>query len=79
MTYFDVPCLSHSYPYAAPLRTSARAPFRPFRAIRRVLATWQARIAERQALKVMPSYLLRDIGADAAWARHEAEKPVWRA
>jgi uncharacterized protein YjiS (DUF1127 family) len=39
---------------------------------------WQKRRHNREKLRALPEYLLRDIGIDAATARFEADKPFWR-
>lgn len=45
----------------------------------RPLVRWQHRLRERDALKRMPDYILRDIGLDPGDVQEETEKPFWRA
>ena len=50
-----------------------------FFAAARPLVLWQHRLRERDALKRMPDYILRDIGLDRRAIEEEAQKPFWRA
>ena len=50
-----------------------------FFAAARPLVRWQRRLRERDALKRMPDYILRDIGLDRETVEGETEKPFWRA
>ncbi len=43
-----------------------------------MLATWQERRRQRQALESLPDHLLSDIGVSRADAGFEADKPFWR-
>lgn len=47
-------------------------------AVARPLVIWQRRIRDRDYLRQLPDYLLRDIGIDVEDARGEARKPFWR-
>jgi uncharacterized protein YjiS (DUF1127 family) len=40
---------------------------------------WGERARQRQALRELPDYLLRDIGLSRCDAELEARKPFWRA
>lgn len=56
----------------------ARGLMRLLLAAARPLVVWQRRIRDRDYLKQLPDYLLRDIGLDVEDARDEARKPFWR-
>lgn len=43
------------------------------------LLVWQHRLRERDALRRLPDYILRDIGLDPEDVHEESEKPFWRA
>ncbi len=43
------------------------------------LVLWQHRLRERDNLRRMPDYILRDIGLDPQDLHAEARKPFWRA
>jgi uncharacterized protein YjiS (DUF1127 family) len=45
----------------------------------RPLVIWQKRLRDRETLRRMPGYMLRDIGMDASEMREEADKPFWQA
>lgn len=66
--------------------TTAAAPYlrkidglpRAFGGIVQTVKLWHKRRHERQQLRDLPEYLLRDVGLDVADARFEADKPFWR-
>ena len=60
---------------ATPARSSLVS---PFRAVDRLLRSWETRLHHRAQLRNMPEYLLRDVGIDTATAQAEADKPFWR-
>ncbi len=49
-----------------------------FLTVDRLLATWQTRREERERLRQMPDYLLRDVGITEEQVREETRKPFWR-
>lgn len=56
------------------IRRSARRP-----GLFGLLQVWQARVEERAQLRVMPDFLLQDMGVSRERAEREAAKPFWLA
>ncbi|MBP5857853.1 DUF1127 domain-containing protein [Marivibrio halodurans] len=44
-----------------------------------LLALWQRRREEREALRDLPDFLIADLGLTHEQVRAEVEKPFWRA
>jgi uncharacterized protein YjiS (DUF1127 family) len=63
---------------APALRALFRTRVRPFQALLRTLASWQARNESRNKLRRMPDYLLRDIGLGVDETLEETRKPFWQ-
>lgn len=67
--------------------TTAAAPYvrnvgglpRAFAGAVQTVRLWHQRREDRERLRNLPEYLLRDVGLDVAEARREAAKPFWRA
>lgn len=55
-----------------------RGLLRLFLAAARPLLVWQRRMRDRDYLRRLPDYLLRDIGLDTEAAQAEIRKPFWR-
>lgn len=69
-------------PSQSTLHLRASELWRPFlsvgeRAVTAILI-WQERSAERQRLKGMEDYLLKDVGLTRAEMDHEVRKPFWQ-